>query len=175
MLKQHIFIKPQKTGRMLAFVFGVASLCACCCGAVLTDAAACRLPCLTMSSNDHLCRGVGPHPRHDDLPGRPGAELAPGPKCQPRNPCRTNLEKRIQKPQTPTLPQSPPIQEANTTLPHVASYPRGQHQPCPSRLLSKRQPSQLTSDTPTHHLAPVASYPRGQRPPCPTIQDARIR
>ena len=89
------------------------------------------------------------------------------------------------------------MQEASTNLAAIASYPRGQHPPCPSRLLSKRSPSQLTSDTiqevtfpthlrhPTHvhttlplsppiqeastNIAPVASYPRGNLPNSPPI------
>ena len=97
----------------------------------------------------------------------------------PPCPCRL-----LCKRPAPTLPQSPPIQEANTHPAPVASY-------------SKRSPSQLTSDTiqevtfpthlrhPTHvhttlplsppiqeastNIAPVASYPRGNLPNSPPI------
>ena len=75
-------------------------------------------------------------------------------KNQPQ-PCPSRL---LSKRPTPTLPQSPPIQEANATLPHVASYPRGQRQPCPSRLLSKR---------PTPTLPQLASYPKRPAPTLP--------
>ena len=73
---------------------------------------------------------------------------------------------------TPPCPMSPPIQEASTNLAPVASYPRGQPQPCPNRLLSKRPtpPSPMSPhiQEASANLAPVASYPRGQHQPCPS-------